>query len=237
LPAAFSLQLMLQAIFLRKKRKRYMQRLTSIVPIILAAGDSTRMGYPKALLPLGSDTFLIRILKTLHATEMPKPMIILGRADAAIRPQIQEWSADIYINPDPDRGQLSSIQLALSHISPESIACMIWPVDQPAVSENLVRRLTELFLNSDSRITCPICGNRRGHPAIFHRALFQEFMDAPLEEGPKKIIIRHQQATVLLPTEEAGSVQDIDTPAEYEALTGESLSAALARLQMCSKAQ
>jgi molybdenum cofactor cytidylyltransferase len=214
-----------------------MQQVTSIVPIILAAGDSTRMGYPKALLPLGTDTFLTRILRILRSTEMPDPIIILGRAASAIRPQIQDWTADIYINPDPDRGQLSSIQLALSHIHSECAACMIWPVDQPAVSENLVRCLMELFLNSDSRIVCPIYGNKRGHPAIFHRALFQEFMDAPLEEGPKKIILRHQQATALLPTEESGSVQDIDTPAEYEALTGESLNAALARLRMCSRVQ
>jgi molybdenum cofactor cytidylyltransferase len=203
----------------------------TIVPIILAAGDSTRMGYPKALLPLGTDTFLSRILRTLHAAEMPKPLIILGRAADVIQPQIRDWPADIYINPDPDRGQLSSIQLALSNIPPEFTAGMIWPVDQPAVSEYLVRQLTEQFINSNSRIACPIYRNKRGHPVIFHRSLFQEFMDAPLEEGPKKIIIRHQQATALLPTEESATIQDLDTPAEYEAWTGESLNSALARIK------
>jgi molybdenum cofactor cytidylyltransferase len=208
-----------------------MQPVIPIIPIILAAGDSTRMGYPKALLPLGSDRFLTRILRTLNAAGMPRAVIILGRAAGMIQPQIQDWPVDIYINPDPDRGQLSSIQLALSHIAPECTAGMIWPVDQPAVSENLVRRLVELFWSAGSRIACPIYGNKRGHPAIFHRDLFQEFMDAPLEEGPKKIIIRHQQATALLLTEEAATVRDIDTPAEYEALTGESLDSALEKIK------
>jgi molybdenum cofactor cytidylyltransferase len=202
-----------------------------IVPIVLAAGDSKRMGYPKALLPLRDDAFLTRILRTLKAIGMPKPVIILGKAASLIQPQIKDWPADIYINPNPDRGQLSSIQLALSHIPPEFVAGMIWPVDQPAVSENLVRRLVDLFLISGSRIACPLYGNKRGHPAIFHRALFREFMEAPLEEGPKKIIIRHQEATALLPTEEPASVQDIDTPEDYEALTGESLNAALVNIK------
>jgi molybdenum cofactor cytidylyltransferase len=206
-----------------------MQTVTSIAPIILAAGDSTRMGYPKALLPLGSDTFLTRILGVLRNVGLPKPVIILGRAAAIIQSQIKEWPADIRINPDPDRGQLSSIQLALFHLPPEFIAGLIWPVDQPAVSEDLVRRLIQLFIDSKSRIACPIYGGKRGHPAIFHRILFQEFMDAPLEEGPKKILLRNQHATFLLPTEEPAAVQDIDTPAEYQALTGESLDSALSR--------
>jgi len=204
--------------------------LTSIAPIILAAGDSTRMGYPKALLPLGSDTFLTRILSVLRNVGLPKPVVVLGRAASIIQPQIQDWPADIRINPDPSRGQLSSIQIALSRLHPEFIAGMIWPVDQPAISENLVRDLIQLFITSEPRIAFPMYGNKRGHPAIFHRVLFQEFMDASLEEGPKKILVRYRNVTTVLATEESTAVQDIDTPEEYQALTGESLSSALARV-------
>jgi molybdenum cofactor cytidylyltransferase len=203
--------------------------MASIVPIILAAGDSTRMGYPKALLPLGEALFITRILAVLRNSGLPHPVIILGRAAAAIQMQIQDWPADIRINPDPDRGQLSSIQLALGDIGPEYEAGMVWPVDQPAVSEDLVRRLAELFLSSGSRIVCPTCGGKRGHPAIFHRDIFAEFMAAPLEEGPKKILLRHQKETIALPTEESATVQDIDTPSDYLALTGRTLEAALAK--------
>jgi molybdenum cofactor cytidylyltransferase len=202
-----------------------------IVPIVLAAGDSTRMGYPKALLPYQSGIFITHILDIIRKVGMPPPVIILGKTAPVVLPQIRNRHAEIHINPDPDRGQLSSIQLALSHIPPEFIAGMIWPVDQPAVSEDLVRGLVDLFLRSDLRIAYPMYGERRGHPAIFHRILFQEFMDAPMEEGPRSIILRHQKATVLMPTQESASVQDIDTPEEYEALTGEGLHAALSRIK------
>jgi molybdenum cofactor cytidylyltransferase len=214
-----------------------MQSVTAIAPIILAAGDSTRMGYPKALLPLGSGTFLTRILGTLQEVGLPKPVIILGRAASTIQPQIRDWPADIWINPDPGRGQLSSIRLALSRLPPEFVAGMVWPVDQPTVSGDLVRRLAELFVSSDAQIAYPMHGGKRGHPAIFRRTLFQEFMDAPLEEGPKKILWRHQSATAVLPTEELASVQDIDTPEDYKALTGESLDEALARAEASRASQ
>jgi molybdenum cofactor cytidylyltransferase len=203
---------------------------SSIAPIILAAGDSTRMGYPKALLPLGNDTFITRILGVIRNAGLSRPVIILGKAAPLIQPRIQNWPADIWINPDPGRGQLSSIQLALSHVGPEFDSCLVWPVDQPAVSEDLVRRLTQLFVASGSQIAFPKCGNRKGHPAIFHRSLFEEFMDAPLEEGPKKILLRHEHETTILPTEESAAVLDIDTPEEYQALTGEKLEDALARV-------
>jgi molybdenum cofactor cytidylyltransferase len=205
-----------------------MRSVTSIAPIILAAGNSMRMGFPKALLPLGADTFLTRVLGVVKRVGLPVPVIILGKAAARIRPHIREWPADIRINPDPDRGQLSSIQLALAHLPVEADACLIWPVDQPAVSEDLVRELTRLFVSSESLIACPVYDGKRGHPAIFHRSLFSEFMDASLENGPKRILARHQHVTALLPTRESAVVLDVDTPLEYESLTGESLSSALA---------
>lgn len=199
----------------------------SIGPIVLAAGDSTRMGYPKALLPLEGDTFITRILKTLRNAGLPRPVVILGRAAPMIRPQIAGWPADVFVNPDPDRGQLSSIQLALSSLNPEFAAGMIWPVDLPAVSEDLVRRLVQLFSVSAPQIAFPMHGGKRGHPAIFHRALFREFMDASPEEGPKGILARYRHDSAVLETEESASVQDIDTPMDYENLTGRTLDSVL----------
>ena len=145
-----------------------------------------------------------------------------------IEPHIQDWPANVRVNTAPDRGQLSSIQLALEKIGPEYEAVMIWPVDQPAVSEDLVRRLAQLFLSSGVADSLSRCGGKRGHPAIFHRDLFAEFLDAPLQEGPKKILLRHQKETTELLTEESATVRDVDTPSDYLALTGQTLESALA---------
>jgi CTP:molybdopterin cytidylyltransferase MocA len=188
------------------------------------------MGYPKALLPLGDKIFLTHIMGILREAGLPKPAIVLGRTAALVQPRIREWPADILINPDPDRGQLSSIQIGFSFLGPGVEAGMIWPVDQPAVSKDLILRLTQLFIESASLIAFPSRGGRRGHPAIFHRTVFQEFMEAPLTEGPRKILLRHERNSAVLPTEESACVEDIDTPEDYLALTGERLESALKRI-------
>jgi molybdenum cofactor cytidylyltransferase len=206
--------------------------LNSIAPVILAAGDSTRMGHPKALLPLGSDLFINRILKTAREAGLPDATVVLGNAASIIKPQIVDVQANILINPDPNRGQLSSIQIALNSLGPDIDAALIWPVDMPYVTTALVRRLAELFIesmNSGALISYPIYGDKRGHPAVFHRSLFQEFMTEPLTKGPKELLLRHQHETTTLEVQESFAVKDIDTPEEYLELTGETLDSALKR--------
>jgi molybdenum cofactor cytidylyltransferase len=187
------------------------------------------MGHPKALLPIGTTTFLKRILEIVQEIGLADPVVILGRAAEIIQPTIQDSPACVRTNPDTDRGQLSSIQIGISNLGTDVQACMIWPVDQPAVSSDLVRRLALLFIQTECLIAFPRYGEKRGHPAIFHRSLFREFLESPLHEGPKKILLRYLQATVELSTDESAVVQDIDTPSDYEALTGESLETALMR--------
>lgn len=182
-----------------------------------------RMGYPKALLPLESDCFLTWILKIVRNAQLGKPTVVLGYNAQDILPRIREEEIRITVNRKPERGQLSSIQLALSSLPQESIATMIWPVDQPLVSVNLVDKLAHKFIDSGALIAYPIYGKRPGHPAIFHRDLFPEFMEAPLGEGPKQILVDHQADTAFLPTDEPGTVYDFDTPSDYEAAFGKSL--------------
>jgi len=195
----------------------------SIAPVILAAGNSTRMGYPKALLPLGDEIFLTRILRILREAGFMHPRLVLGRDAELIKTRIGDYPADIHVNPDPDRGQLSSIQLGISGLPEKFEAAMLWPVDQPAVSVDMTRRLVELFVTEDCRIAVPLRGCKRGHPAIFHRTLFHEFMDAPMDKGAKGIISRYESETCFLPTDESAAFTDIDTPSDYQILTGRSL--------------
>ncbi len=208
-----------------------MVSVNSIAPVILAAGDSTRMGHPKALLPLGSDLFINRILKTTREVGLPDATVVLGNSASIIRRHILDSQVNILVNPDPIRGQLSSIQLGLSSLGPEINAALIWPVDMPSVTASLVRRLVQLFIDSKAWISFPMYGDKRGHPAIFHRALFQEFMEAPLAKGPKEILLRHQHETTMLEVQESFSVKDIDTPSDYQDMTRETLDSALKRFR------
>jgi molybdenum cofactor cytidylyltransferase len=175
------------------------------------------MGCPKALLPFGGTTFLGTILDTLAAIPMPAPLVVLGRHAPLIEPHIAGRPLRILINREPERGQISSMQLALAAAG-NCPACLVWPVDQPAASATLIRALIERFEESHALIVMPIKDGVRGHPAIFSSVLFREILALRPEQGAKELVRSHAGETALLETDDAGAVHDIDTPEEYRNL-------------------
>ena len=199
-----------------------------ITPILLCAGDSSRMGHPKAILPLGNTTFLGRIAQTLVDIGLCDPLIVVGKHGSRIRAVHSHLEAVWLVNEDPARGQLSSIQLALKRIPDSSEGCLVWPVDQPGVPTEVVGALVGLFQKRRPLLALPICQNTKGHPALFGRELFDEILETPLETGAKPVVRKYQQETSLLETESTETIIDIDTPEDYLQFTGVALDQALA---------
>jgi molybdenum cofactor cytidylyltransferase len=104
-------------------------------------------------------------------------------------------------------------------------------VDQPLVSAGLVRDLIRLFRKSAAPLALPSFQGLAGHPVIFGRALIEELLAAPPDANPKLIVARYRSAAAWLPTNESGTVEDMDTPDDYRKYTGETLASALARRQ------
>ena len=185
------------------------------------------MGYPKALLPLGDHTFVMRILSVLHELDLDVPTIVLGKHAEQIREAVSSQGVRIIINPNPENGQISSIRVAIAALDPACPGCLIWPVDQPMVSRSLVGELARVFTSSHSPMIIPRCGETRGHPVIVSRQLFPELLASPLEEGLKTLVRKYAQRITMVPTDETASIEDIDTPEDYFRLTGTTLEQAL----------
>lgn len=194
-----------------------------VAPVVLAAGDSSRMGYPKALLKAGSHTFLSLILETLNSACPGEVTVVIGRHAEQIRSRTVASNIRFLVNHRPELGQISSIQLALRNLEDDRAGCLVWPVDQPMVSAELVRGLIDRFQESQAWIAVPVCQGTRGHPAIFRRELFQELLAWPEGKSPKELIRRHSDRTILFPTDETAVVHDIDTPEDYRRVTGQTL--------------
>ncbi len=197
----------------------------TIEAIILAAGDSRRMGFPKALLPLGNGVFITRILDTLETVGLTEPIIVLGRHSPLIEPRIVGRRIRTVINQFPDLGQISSVQLAIRNLGADCDGCLVWPVDQPAIPASVVANLIDLFFDSGALIAYPTCRQTKGHPVIFRRSLFWELLHCPAEYGARSVVARHLGDTTELPTDEISTITDIDTPEDYFGLTGKILDA------------
>lgn len=176
------------------------------------------MGRPKALLEYQGETFLARLVRVL-GTVCDSVTVVLGHNADALRPHVPQRAA-VAINPEPERGQLSSLQTALATLPADVEGAVFLPVDCPAVSEETVALLVETFRRRDPRtlFLIPRKGDRRGHPVVAAPAAIAEFLAlAPTEEA-REVVHRHVARTEYVDVADEGIFTDIDTPEAYRRL-------------------
>jgi molybdenum cofactor cytidylyltransferase len=191
--------------------------------VILAAGDSTRMGFPKALLltPAGRP-FVASIADTFAAAGITDIVVVTGRdhdriADALAHERLPV-SPRVVRNPDPSRGQLSSLLLGIESVPANAPAAVVTLVDVPLVTAETVRLVISEWQRTNAPIVRPAIGERHGHPVVFDRCLFNELRNAPLDAGAKAVVGAHADDIVNVAVTDAGCLIDVDTPRDYEAL-------------------
>jgi molybdenum cofactor cytidylyltransferase len=189
-----------------------------IAGIILAAGASSRMGTLKALLEYRGETFLDRLIRVLG--ERCDPVIVaLGYHADEIRTSSQGGRARFVVNPDPSRGQLSSLQTALVEVPIEADGFLFMPVDCPTVEAETVRRIADaLHSPTEPLLVIPRHDGLRGHPVCARRELLAEFLALAPGAQAKEVVRRHADRTLYLDTLDAGVLSDIDDPEAYRVL-------------------
>jgi len=192
---------------------------------ILSAGESRRMGTPKALLPYRGSTFLEHLIEVTRHPRVGVLRIVLGAGAEVIRDTLRLEEASVVINDEWEKGQLSSIQAALRSLSAAGTEGMILcPVDHPLVSASLVARLIEEFDSSGKLVVLPTYQGRRGHPLIFRASLYDELLEASAEVGARQVVWAHQEEVLEVATDEEGIILNLNDPETLrKALEGKSV--------------
>jgi len=186
--------------------------------IILAAGESSRMGADKALLAYQGSTFLSRLIE-LFLPRVSPVVVVLGHHAEQIRAGLAPRAGlEVVVNPDYRQGQLSSLQTGLRALPPECGAALVTLVDHPAVSESTLRMMIERYRSGSPPLIIPRYQGRRGHPVLFARPLLDEILALPVEASAKQVVHAHQHEAVSLDVDDPGVLRDVDTPADYAAL-------------------
>ena len=197
---------------------------TVIPAIVLAAGKSTRMGRPKANLPLETgETFLSRIVGTFYAAAVDDVVVVVGyEADAIVTAFSRTGAAARFVtNPDYEHGQLSSLLRGLNAVDrPGVVAALVTLVDVPLVHAETVRAVIDHYHETHAPIVRPVRGQDHGHPVLIDRSLFDELRRADPASGAKLVVRRHASARGDVPVDDDGAFQDIDTVEEYERVVG-----------------
>lgn len=192
--------------------------------LILAAGDSTRMGRPKALLsaPDGRP-FIASIVHAFAAAGVIDIVIVTGRDHDRVVEAVRRDPAVVeprfVRNPDPSRGQLSSLWVGMdAALTAPAEGLLVTLVDVPLVSPVVIRQVLDAWQRTRAPIARPAQGDRHGHPVVFDRAVFAELRAAPLEAGAKSVVRAHADEVLDVPVTDEGCLIDVDTPADLEAL-------------------
>jgi len=188
--------------------------------LILAAGESRRMGSPKALLEYRGATFLDTLIG-LFAERCAPVIVVLGAAAETIRTGTTR-PARFVINANWQAGMTTSLQCGLRAVPSEAQGVLFTLVDHPAVSPATLNALLAgpPGAEGDPLIRVPRFEGRRGHPIWFSRELIPEFLALPETAAAREVVRRHAAETELLDTADPGILADIDNAEAYKRLTG-----------------
>ena len=192
-----------------------------ISAIVLAAGESRRMGSPKALLRYAGQTFIARICESLLSAGVDEVVTVLGARAEEVRLSVSSHPAlRLVVNPDYVKGQLSSLITGLLALSPGSEAAIVALVDHPLVRVETFASLLRSFREHWCPIIIARYQDKRGHPVLFAREVYPELLAAPLDQGAK-VVVRKDPARVReIQLDDPGILADIDTPEDYAQFVG-----------------
>ncbi|MBV9436822.1 MAG: nucleotidyltransferase family protein [Acidobacteria bacterium] len=193
----------------------------ALAGVILAAGESSRMGSQKALLEYGGQSFLAGAIQLLQSV-CDFVLVVTGANSGLLEPVIYEQAAFLTRNPKPELGQFSSLRVGLQAVLDRGrdTACVTL-VDRPPALPTTVLKLQEAFQQSSSQTVwavVPEFGGKHGHPVIFGRAMIEAFLRAEVTANAREMEHEHQSRILYVSVDDARVTMNINTPEDYSAL-------------------
>ncbi|NIM51869.1 MAG: NTP transferase domain-containing protein [Gemmatimonadales bacterium] len=190
-----------------------------IAAIVPAGGASERMGVPKALLSYRGRTFLRAILDACAALGVKERIVVLGYDADKILSESDLNDVAVLRTPSPESGPIGSIRAGIEAVLNRPVeGVLVWHVDRPHVAMATVEALLDRFRRGKEPIVVPSHHGRRGHPVIFGRAVFEELLAVPDDQGARAVVRSDPSRVAVVPVDDSAVTEDIDTPEAYKDL-------------------
>jgi molybdenum cofactor cytidylyltransferase len=198
--------------------------------VILAAGESTRMGTDKALLPwppatpgspLTGQTFLSAAIQALYPFS-DKVIVVVGKNENNLAPVVYANGASLVRNPEPERGQFSSLQVGLQEVLNDGRdSAMVTLVDRPPASPATLQTVCSAFTDAPNEIwaVVPDHHGKHGHPFLVAREMIGAFLKAPPSASARDIEHQNLLHVSYVVVDDPLVTMNVDTPQEYAALS------------------
>ncbi len=192
-----------------------------ISAIVLAAGQSRRMGCPKLSLPWGSTTILGQVVATLAQAGVGEIVVVTGGRRQEVEALVGDLAGtypvrSVYNGRAAESEMLASIQAGLQALDARAEAALVALGDQPQVQVGTVRRVIETYKIHQAGLAIPSYNQRRGHPWLAGRRLWPSLLALTPEQTPRDFLNAHAPEILYVPVEDDSILRDIDTPQQYE---------------------
>ena len=187
-----------------------------ICAIVLAAGQSRRMGVQKLLLPFSSKTVIAHIVDQLVASSIDEVYVVVGCQGKQVSRELSGRPVSIVNNSNYKSGMLSSVRCGLHAISQQCRAVLAALGDQPSVTTKLIDQMLQNFASTEKQILVPLYDGKRGHPIIFSAVYRDEILTQYDNVGLRGLLYAHKEDIYELPVKTSGVLSDMDCPQDYQ---------------------
>jgi molybdenum cofactor cytidylyltransferase len=192
-----------------------------ISAIVLAAGQSKRMGTAKMLLPFGKKTIIESVIDNVRQSKVKEVLVVLGADREKLERQISHLPVKIVFNPKYSTGMLSSVHHGFDQLKPKAKAAVVVLGDQPSLSPSTIDHMIDAFKRTQKGIVLPVYRSRRGHPILIDMKYKEEIQRLNPHVGLRELIHRNSDDIFQLEVGSDSILQDIDTPQDYEKEMGD----------------
>jgi molybdenum cofactor cytidylyltransferase len=189
--------------------------MSDIWAIILAAGESKRMRFPKMLLPFKGTTIIEQVIENVINSQVDETVVVLGAEKDEIEKLAVKWKVNHCYNEAYKEGMLSSVKCGFSFLPRDFEAVLVFPGDQPMINPEITDKIISAYRTTGKGIVVPAFSGRRGHPLLISSSYRDEIDLLDPEEGLRELARKYSDDVFEVDANTADILKDIDTQDDY----------------------
>ena len=191
-----------------------------ISAVILAAGESRRMGKQnKLLLPVGGEALLVKLVTSVCASDVGQVLVVIGHEAEKIRRELNEFPLNFVYNPNFSEGMTTSIKYGVKVVSHECDGLLICLGDMPFINTSEINKLIHAYVQNRIKekklIVVPVFQGKRGNPVLFSSEFRNDILDHKKESGCKGVIRNNSESVMEIQMDNDNILLDVDTQEDF----------------------
>ena len=184
--------------------------------IILAAGESKRMGFPKMLLDFNGKTMLERVIENVRSSEVSHIIVVLGAERDKLTELLKKANVSYCYNEHYKKGMLSSVRCGVANIPEDCDAVLVFQGDQPLIEGEVINMVIKAYRSGDKGIVIPVYKKKRGHPLLIGKKYLDKIELLDDHEGLRSLAYLYSDDVLEIDTGDPAILRDFDTYDEYK---------------------